>query len=78
MDRFLVTAGDSSESDTSDPDTSDGSDGPDSDDEEPQQAVRIMSAQEKRLVEMEATGKVMENALKINDWVAISNGVLSQ
>ncbi|KAJ7680226.1 eukaryotic translation initiation factor 3 subunit 8 N-terminus-domain-containing protein [Mycena polygramma] len=73
MDRFLVTAGDSSDSDSSDSDSSDDSDGPDSDDEEPQQAVRIMSAQEKRLVEMEATGKVMENALKINDWVAISN-----
>ncbi|KAJ6593802.1 eukaryotic translation initiation factor 3 subunit 8 [Mycena capillaripes] len=73
MDRFLVTAGGSSDSDSSDSETIDDSDGPDSDDDEPQQAVRIMSAQEKRLVEMEATGKVMENALKINDWVAISN-----
>ncbi len=27
-----------------------------------------------RLDEMEATVKVMENAMKINDWVAISNG----
>jgi translation initiation factor 3 subunit C len=75
MDRFLVTAGDSSDSDSSDSESSDDSDGPGSDDEEPQQAVRIMSAQERRLVEMEATGKVMENALKINDWVAISNGM---
>ncbi|KAJ7346516.1 eukaryotic translation initiation factor 3 subunit 8 N-terminus-domain-containing protein [Mycena albidolilacea] len=70
MDQFL--AGGSSDSDSSDSESSD-DDGPDSDDDEPQQAVRIMSAQEKRLVEMEATGKVMENALKINDWVAISN-----
>ncbi|KAJ6557192.1 eukaryotic translation initiation factor 3 subunit 8 N-terminus-domain-containing protein [Mycena sp. CBHHK59/15] len=74
MDRFLVTAGDSSSSDSSDSDSSDDEDsGMDSDGEEPQQAARIMSAQERRLVEMEATGKVMENALKINDWVAISN-----
>lgn len=74
MDRFLK-GGDSSDSDSSDSDSSDESDGEESDPEEPAQAVRIMSAQEKRLVEMEATGKVMENALKINDWVAISNGV---
>ncbi|KAJ7188374.1 eukaryotic translation initiation factor 3 subunit 8 N-terminus-domain-containing protein [Mycena filopes] len=72
MDRFLK-GGDSSDSDSSDSDSSDESDGEESDPEEPAQAVRIMSAQEKRLVEMEATGKVMENALKINDWVAISN-----
>ncbi|KAF8210123.1 eukaryotic translation initiation factor 3 subunit 8 N-terminus-domain-containing protein [Mycena galopus ATCC 62051] len=71
MDQFL--AGGSSSSDTSDSDSDSDSDGPDSDDDEPQQVVRILSAQEKRLVEMEATGKVMENALKINDWVAISN-----
>ncbi|KAJ6499400.1 eukaryotic translation initiation factor 3 subunit 8 N-terminus-domain-containing protein [Mycena sanguinolenta] len=71
MAQFL--AGGSSDSDSSDDDSDSDSDGQDSDDDEPQQAVRIMSAQEKRLVEMEATGKVMENALKINDWVAISN-----
>ncbi|KAF7376059.1 Eukaryotic translation initiation factor 3 subunit C [Mycena sanguinolenta] len=71
MAQFL--AGGSSDSDSSDSDSDSDSDGQDSDDDEPQQAVRIMSAQEKRLVEMEATGKVMENALKINDWVAISN-----
>lgn len=46
----------------------------DDDDEEDKQGVRIMSAQEKRLAEMESTGKAMENGLKINDWVAISNG----
>ncbi|EEB90796.1 hypothetical protein MPER_10952 [Moniliophthora perniciosa FA553] len=44
-----------------------------SDDEEGRAGIRILSAQEKRLAEMEATGKTMENALKINDWVAISN-----
>ncbi|KAJ7209487.1 eukaryotic translation initiation factor 3 subunit 8 N-terminus-domain-containing protein [Mycena pura] len=72
MDRFRVGAGGSSDSDSSsDSESSDDSDG-ENDDDEPQ-SVRIMSAQEKRLVEMEATGKVMENALKINDWVAISN-----
>lgn len=42
--------------------------------EEGRAGVRIMSAQERRLAEMEGTGKAMENALKINDWVAISNG----
>ncbi|KAJ4468239.1 eukaryotic translation initiation factor 3 subunit 8 N-terminus-domain-containing protein, partial [Lentinula aciculospora] len=41
--------------------------------EEDRQGIRIMSAQEKRLAEMEGTGKAMENALKINDWVSISN-----
>ncbi|KAL0580332.1 Translation initiation factor 3 subunit c [Marasmius crinis-equi] len=49
----------------------------DSEDEESEEegrgGIRILSAQEKRLAEMEATGKAMENALKINDWVAISN-----
>ncbi|KAJ7783033.1 eukaryotic translation initiation factor 3 subunit 8 N-terminus-domain-containing protein [Mycena metata] len=73
MDRFLKGADSSSDSDSSDSEDSDDSDGEEGDEEEPQQAIRIMSAQEKRLVEMEATGKVMENALKINDWVAISN-----
>jgi len=42
-------------------------------DEEARPGVKIISATERRLVEMEATGKVMDNALKINDWVAISN-----
>ncbi|EDR11416.1 uncharacterized protein LACBIDRAFT_246874 [Laccaria bicolor S238N-H82] len=49
-------------------------DGDETDDEGERPGVRIISAQEKRLKEMEATGKVMENALKINDWVAISTG----
>jgi hypothetical protein len=46
-------------------------------DDEPKAGIRILSAQEKRLLEMEATGKAMDNAQKINDWVAISNGKLS-
>ncbi|KAJ7594796.1 eukaryotic translation initiation factor 3 subunit 8 N-terminus-domain-containing protein [Mycena floridula] len=79
MARFLRTAGsDSSDSDSSDDSDSDSDDDKaDSDDsgseQETKQGVRIMSAQERRLAEMESTGKVMDNALKINDWVAISN-----
>lgn len=47
------------------------SDGEDSDEE----ATRVVkSARDKRLEEMEACGKTMDNAVKINDWVAISNG----
>lgn len=34
----------------------------------------VKSARDKRLEEMEASGKQMDNAVKINDWVAISNG----
>ncbi|KAJ8077050.1 Translation initiation factor 3 subunit c [Marasmius tenuissimus] len=80
---------DSSDSSSSDEEESDSdeSDAPktkkpsfmrsDSEDEESEEegkgGIRILSAQEKRLAEMEASGKVMENALKINDWVAISN-----
>ncbi|EPS99819.1 hypothetical protein FOMPIDRAFT_1123647 [Fomitopsis schrenkii] len=46
------------------------SDGEDSDEE----ATRVVkSARDKRLEEMEACGKTMDNAVKINDWVAISN-----
>ncbi|KAF8495846.1 eukaryotic translation initiation factor 3 subunit 8 [Gautieria morchelliformis] len=33
----------------------------------------VKSAKDKRLEEMEGTGKAIDNALKINDWVAISN-----
>ncbi|KAL1742068.1 eukaryotic translation initiation factor 3 subunit 8 N-terminus-domain-containing protein [Schizophyllum fasciatum] len=50
---------------------SDSEDSGDESDEE--HKGKILSAAEKRLLEMEATGKTMENALKINDWVAISN-----
>ncbi|EMD37449.1 hypothetical protein CERSUDRAFT_114096 [Gelatoporia subvermispora B] len=48
-----------------------GSDESESEDEDVKRVVK--SAKDKRLEEMEATGKVMDNALKINDWVAISN-----
>ncbi|EKM54372.1 uncharacterized protein PHACADRAFT_258172 [Phanerochaete carnosa HHB-10118-sp] len=44
----------------------------DSSDEEEGKRV-VKSARDKRLEEMEASGKMMDNALKINDWVAISN-----
>lgn len=46
----------------------------DENDEAERPQIRILSAVDKRLKEMEATGLVIENALKINDWVAISNG----
>lgn len=82
---------DSSDSDSDDDDDSDGSDeeekatkkksrylvGGDDDDDSDEDVKRVVkSAKDKRLEEMEATGKIMENALKINDWVAISNGTL--
>lgn len=78
MAQFLVGAGgsDSSDSDETSDDSSD--DGGISGDEEEEPAqTRILSAQERRLAEMEATGKVMENGVKINDWVVISNGELA-
>ncbi|GLB37164.1 putative component of the eukaryotic translation initiation factor 3 (eIF-3) complex, which is involved in protein synthesis of a specialized repertoire of mRNAs and, together with other initiation factors, stimulates binding of mRNA and methionyl-tRNAi to the 40S ribosome [Lyophyllum shimeji] len=88
MSRFLRTAGsDSSESESEEESESesdvpvvkkrtglptvDDTDEEESDEEEAP-GVRIKSAAEKRLDEMKATGKVMENGLKINDWVAIS------
>lgn len=76
MSRFLRTPGressDSEESDSeSDSDEQEEADGS-SDDDRP---VRIISAVDKRLKEMEATGKIMDNALKINDWMAISTGM---
>ncbi|KAL0956288.1 hypothetical protein HGRIS_002446 [Hohenbuehelia grisea] len=52
------------------PRASDSESDEESDEEAP---VKILSASEKRLAEMEGTGKAMDNALKINDWVAISN-----
>jgi translation initiation factor 3 subunit C len=73
MSRFLRTAGSSSgsesesESDDDEPEDGDASSGED-------HPVRILSAVDKRLKEMQATGKVIDNALKINDWMAISNG----
>jgi translation initiation factor 3 subunit C len=49
----------------------------DSDEEESDEDVKrvVKSARDKRLEEMEATGKAMDNALKINDWIAISSGM---
>jgi len=48
----------------------------DSDEEESDEEVKrvVKSARDKRLEEMEATGKAMDNALKINDWITISSG----
>ncbi|KAH9985969.1 eukaryotic translation initiation factor 3 subunit 8 [Russula compacta] len=47
----------------------------DSDEEESDEEVKrvVKSARDKRLEEMEATGRAMDNALKINDWIAISS-----
>jgi translation initiation factor 3 subunit C len=47
-----------------------------SDDEDSDEDVKrvVKSAKDKRLDEMEATGNSMNNALKINDWTAISSG----
>lgn len=76
MHRFLKGAGsdsDDSSSDDTDSGDEDAKEGG-SDDEEEGKTIRILSAQEKRLAEMEATGIVIANARKINDWVAISNG----
>ena len=49
-----------------------------SDDEDSDEEVKrvVKSAKDKRLEEMEATGTAMNNALKINDWTAISAGEL--
>jgi translation initiation factor 3 subunit C len=49
----------------------------DSDEEESDEEVKrvVKSARDKRLEEMEATGRAMDNALKINDWIAISSGM---
>ncbi|KAG6862210.1 hypothetical protein C0995_002140 [Termitomyces sp. Mi166 len=88
MSRFLKTAGSDSSDSDSDEDSDSDSDAPpprrpglptvdDSDDDDQSDddapGVRIKSASERRLDEMKATGKVIENGLKINDWVAISN-----
>jgi translation initiation factor 3 subunit C len=47
---------------------------PDEDSDEDGGKRIVKSARDKRLEEMETSGKQMDNALKINDWVAISNG----
>lgn len=89
MSRFLKSAGDSSssDSDSSDEESEMSEDedkekprvgrflhGASSDDSDDDTKRVVKSARDKRVDEMEATGKLMENALKINDWVAISTG----
>ncbi len=78
MARFLKGAAgsssSSSESDSDDDDDSDEDEGDKSDGEE-EVKITIKSAKDKRLDEMEAVGKAMDNAIKINDWVAISTGM---
>ncbi|THH15475.1 hypothetical protein EW146_g5005 [Bondarzewia mesenterica] len=68
MARFLKTAG-------SEPSSEEEESEEEEEEEESDEEVKkvIKSARDKRLDEMEATGKAMDNALKINDWVAISN-----
>ncbi|KAH8117064.1 eukaryotic translation initiation factor 3 subunit 8 [Phellopilus nigrolimitatus] len=89
MSRFLkgaVSGSSSSESESEEDSDEDESDeekvkkksrflvGGDADNESDEDVKRVVkSASEKRLDEMEAVGKTIENALKINDWVAISN-----
>jgi translation initiation factor 3 subunit C len=47
-----------------------------SDDDDSDEEVKrvVKSAKDKRLEDMETTGNAMNNALKINDWTAISTG----
>ena len=40
------------------------------------QATIVMSAKDKRLEELEAVKRLIENAVKINDWSTISIGLL--
>lgn len=89
MSRFLRTAGSDSSSseeseseEDSEPETEKKkgrflrSESEDDESEEDEDVKRIVkSSKDKRLEEIEATGKVMDNALKINDWVAISAGL---
>lgn len=91
MARFLKKKpGESASSDSSDESGDDSEDeapkpakklppwkgGPDEDsDEDERGPVVIVSARNKRLIEMEATGKSIENAQKINDWVVVSTGL---
>jgi len=51
-----------------------------SDDDDSDEEVKrvVKSAKDKRLEEMETTGTLMNNALKINDWTAISTGESTQ
>jgi translation initiation factor 3 subunit C len=74
MSRFLKTAGSSSSPSASDSDSESESESDGDEDSEDGAKKVVKSAKDKRLDEMEATGRVMDNGLKINDWVAISNG----
>lgn len=75
MARFLRTAGsDSSSSESEEESDDDDDEDEESGDDEDKPSARILSAHEKRLKEMEATGKAMDNGVKINDWSVISNG----
>ncbi|KIL68985.1 hypothetical protein M378DRAFT_8398 [Amanita muscaria Koide BX008] len=87
MSRFLKSGSSDSESESEDSDSDsdakpkrlplrDASDS-ESDESDARGAVKILSAQEKRVVEMESIGRAIENASKINDWVAISSGLPS-
>lgn len=83
MSRFLkrgagggVSNSESSSDEDSDEDDSDeDSKGGESDEDSDDERKVVKSAAEKRIDEMVAVGKTIENALKINDWVAISNGM---
>lgn len=93
MSRFLRSAGDDSSEDSSSESEEESEMSDDeakekkksrflrsmSDDEDSDEDVKrvVKSARDKRLDEMEATGKSMDNAVRINDWVAISNGLPS-
>lgn len=81
MARFLKGAAGSGSSSSESSDEEDGNDdaflvgdGGSESDEDVKKVVKSASA--KRMDEMEGVGKIIENALKINDWVAISNGAL--
>ncbi|PFH46389.1 hypothetical protein AMATHDRAFT_51081 [Amanita thiersii Skay4041] len=86
MSRFLKSGSSSSDSEDDDNSDSDSDDRPrpsrlplrdmsdvESDEADERSVVRILSAHEKRQAEMEIIGKTIENALKINDWVAVSS-----
>ncbi|KAG8898121.1 Translation initiation factor 3 subunit c, partial [Tulasnella sp. 403] len=47
--------------------------GADEDDESDDEKVVVKSARDKRMEELEVCGKAIDNAVKINDWIAISN-----
>lgn len=89
MSRFLKSAGDPDSSDESSSEESEMSSDEeevkpkagrflvgataDSDSDEDVKRV-VKSARDKRLDEMEATGKSIDNAVRINDWVATQKG----